>query len=113
MLALLALVDFLSGIALRARRRAAVAAPAVSRSRARPAETIAAEPQFDPAPAPAPAAPSSPVPAATSVAESVLMDHPEPALAQPAVVTSQASPEVLSPQLQPGAGPSTDASRRG
>jgi hypothetical protein len=118
LLTLLALVDFLSGIALRTQRGAVVvAAPAASRDSARTIETPAIEPQFDPAPAPpAPEpvhpAPASSVPAAISIAESVLMDHPGPALAQPAVVPGQASPEVPSPQLQPGTGPSPDTPQR-
>jgi len=96
LLAMLALVDFLSGIALRARRGMQVAPdPAVSRRGARqPAVAPASEPQFDPAPAPA-------VPAAASVAESVLLDHPQPKIVQPAVTPSEASPEVPSPELQP------------
>ena len=50
----LSLVDFLSGLALRTRRRAvAVATPAPSKKRAEKTEAPAAEPQFDP---PAPAA---------------------------------------------------------
>src|SRR5476649_2873180 len=73
LLAMLALVDFLSGLALRGRRGMPVAsAPAVvSRRGARTAAVATAEPQFDPAPEP-------PVPTAASVAESVLLDHPEP-----------------------------------
>ena len=110
LLALLALADFLSGIALHVRRGAVAASAAtVSRKSARKIETPAAEPQFDPTPAPAPTpvpvpAPTAatPVPAAASVAESVLMDHPGPGLAQPAVASSAASPEVSSPDLQPG-----------
>jgi hypothetical protein len=96
LLTLLALVDFLSGIALRARRSAQVASgPAVSRRDARePAVAPVSEPQFDPAPAPA-------VPAAASVAESVLLDHPQPKIVQPAVTPGEASPQVLSPELQP------------
>jgi hypothetical protein len=96
MLTLLALVDFLSGIALRARRGAQVASgPVVSRRDARqPAVAPVSEPQFDPAPAPA-------VPAAASVAESVLLDHPQPKIVQPAVTPGEASPQVLSPELQP------------
>jgi hypothetical protein len=96
LLAMLALVDFLSGIALRARRGTQVASgPAVSRRGARqPAVAPAPEPQFDPAPAPA-------VPPAASVAESVLLDHPQPKIVQPAVTPSEASPQVLSPELQP------------
>ena len=99
LLALLALVDFLSGVALRTRRRAsAVPAAPVAGKRARKAEPMAEAP-FDPAPVPAP----SPVPSATSVAESVLLDHPEPKLAQPAV---------SSPELQPGASSSPNAPQR-
>ena len=110
LLTALSLVDFLSGLALRRRRGAvAVAAePAVSRKRAGKAEPVA-EPQFEPAPAPAPS-----VPPAASATESVLLDHPEPTLAQPAIVPNAASPEVPSPDLQPGSGaqPSPDAPRR-
>src|SRR5258708_27174905 len=80
LLTLLALVDFLSGIALRTRRSAtAVAAVPVASKRARKAEPPAAD--FEPVPVPAPAASApapSPVPSAASVAESVLLDHPEP-----------------------------------
>jgi hypothetical protein len=98
LLVLLALVDFLSGIALRARRGTQVASTAaVSRRGARKADTVAAEPQFDPAP-------SSPVPAAASVAESVLLDHPQPKIAHPDVAAAAPSPEVPSPGLQPGNG---------
>jgi hypothetical protein len=89
LLALLALVDFLSGIALRARRGARnVAASAGSRRSVRQPE-VAVEPPFEPMPAPAPSA--------ATVAESVLRDHPEPKVVQP-------SPEVPSPGLQPGNG---------
>jgi hypothetical protein len=107
LLAALSLVDFLSGLALRTRRGTVAApAPAVSRKSARKADIQAAEPKFDPAPAPS-------VPPAASVAESVLLDHPEPTLAQPAV-SPAASPEVPSPGLQPGNGPapSPDTPRR-
>ena len=56
LLTLLSLVDFLTGIALRARRGTVVAAaPVVSRKSARAAAPVVAEPQFDPAPIPAPA----------------------------------------------------------
>jgi hypothetical protein len=131
LLALLALADFLSGIALHARRGAVTAsATPVSKKVARKIETPAVEPQFEPAPAPVPAptaatptptpAPTaaSSVPAAASVAESVLLDHPGPGLAQPVVVSSAASPEVSSPDLQPaslqpghGAPPSPETPR--
>jgi hypothetical protein len=107
LLTLLALVDFLSGIALRARRGAAVAAVAapVSRRSARKAEAEppAAEPQLEPAAGWAPAPPAPSVPTAASVAESVLLDHPEPKLAQPAVP---------SPGLQPGGNPAPDTPQR-
>ena len=127
----LSLVDFLSGLALRTRRRAVAAAPVAApppkaaEPPPRAAEKVAppAEPQFDPAPvaAPAPVAPS--VPPAASVAESVLKDHPEPKPVPPAVAPEAAaspktpspevhspegsspevrSPEVPSPGLQPG-----------
>jgi hypothetical protein len=102
LLAALALVDFLSGLALRT-RRGAVAAPAVSASSARKSEPKAepvAEPRFGPAPPP-------PIPAAASVTETVLLEHPEPAPAQPAAAPHAASPEVLSPDLQPGSGSPT------
>jgi hypothetical protein len=95
LLTLLALVDFLSGIALRARRAAGVTSTAtVSRKSARKADPPAAEPQFEPAPTPAPSVPA---------AASVRLDHPEPTLAQPAV---------QSPGLQPGGNPSPDTPQR-
>ena len=97
LLALLALVDFLSGIALRTRRAAGATSTAVvSRKSARKADPPFAEPQFVPVQAPA-------VPPAASVAESVLLDHPEPTLAQPAV---------QSPGLQPGGNSSPDTPPR-
>lgn len=110
LLVALSMVDFLSGLALRTRRRVVVAAaPAVSRKSAGKAAAPAAEPQFDPAPAPAP---SSPV--AASVAEAVLVDHPEPTSAQLATAPHVASPEIPSPGLQPGSGshPSPDTPQR-
>jgi hypothetical protein len=102
LLALLALVDFLSGIALRA-RRGTVPAAVVARRGARAPEAAASEPQFDPAPAPAPAPPP-----AAPVAESVRPDHrPEPApdvhpTAAPTAAPTAPSPEIPSPGLQPG-----------
>ncbi|HJZ22531.1 MAG TPA: hypothetical protein VJ226_16315 [Bradyrhizobium sp.] len=90
LLALLALVDFLSGIALRARRSPrTVPVPAEAR-RSVKQPAVVAEPKFDPAPAPS-------APTAAAVAESVLLDRPEPKVLQP-------SPEVSSPGLQPGNG---------
>jgi hypothetical protein len=109
LLALLALTDFLSGVALRAQRgvRAAQGAAAPLQRGSRKADMPAAEPQFDSVPAPAP-------PSAASVAESVPSDHPEPSvgqpgLAQPAATSNAASPEIPSPEipspkLQPGNG---------
>ena len=127
----LSLVDFLSGLALRTRRRAVAAAPVAApppkaaEPPPRAAEKVAppAEPQFDPAPAAAPAPVAPSVPPAASVAESVLKDHPEPKPVPPAVAPEAAappktpspevhspevsspevrSPEVPSPGLQPG-----------
>jgi hypothetical protein len=124
----LSLVDFLSGLALRTRRRAVAAAPVAApppkaaEPPPRAAEKVAppAEPQFDPAPAAAPAPVAPSVPPAASVAESVLKDHPEPKPVQPVVAPEPpktsapevhspeasspevSSPEVPSPGLQPG-----------
>jgi hypothetical protein len=103
LLSALALVDFLSGIALRARRGTQPASSAaVSRRSARTPEMAAPEPRFDPEPA-------LPVPAAAAVAESVLQDHAEPIvvepkIAHPDVASNTPSPEVPSPGLQPGNG---------
>jgi hypothetical protein len=96
LLALMALVDFLSGITLRTRRGArTVAASAAPRRSVRQPE-LPVEPGFEPMAAP---------PAAT-VAESVLRENPEPKVLQP-------SPEVPSPGLQPnnGAPPSPETPR--
>jgi hypothetical protein len=103
LLTLLALVDFLTGIALRTRRGMQVAsAPAVSRRGARGAETAAPEPPFEPQSAPAPSA-------AAPAAESVPLDRAEPKIVHP----HAPSPEVPSPGLQPGDGshPSPDTPR--
>ena len=124
----LSLVDFISGLALRTRRRAVpvvAAAPAPPPKVAAKVEAPVPAPEPEPVPAAAPAAPA--VPAATSVAESVLQDHPEPKPAQPAVAPEAASvvpeaappktpsleasspeassPEIPSPGIQPGSGP--------
>ena len=122
----LALVDFLSGLALRTRRRAVAVAAAPAPKAAEPppkatekVEAPAAEPHIDPAPAAAPAPVAPSVPPAVSVAESVLKDLAEPKPAQPAVAPEAAppktpspeihspeahSPDVPSPGLQPGPG---------
>src|SRR5436305_641210 len=77
LLAMLALVDFLCGIALRARLRARFA-PAEAPSRGRRARDVAAvDLAPEPAPAAPPQAPTSPVLPAASVAESVLLDRAE------------------------------------
>ena len=100
LLALLALVDFLSGIALRTRRgtQLATAAPRGAR---RPASVT---PESRPEPEFANPAPSPPAPAAASVAESVLLDHPQPQTVHPEVAAASPSPEVPSPELQPDNG---------
>jgi hypothetical protein len=120
----LALTDFISGIALRTRRR-----PVAAKAAAAPPTTAekGAAPAVEPAPAPVAAAPATPppaartVPAAASVAESVLATDPEPkpagdpepkpaasAVASPSVPSPSVppsdarSPEIASPGLQPG-----------
>ncbi|NVN86028.1 MAG: hypothetical protein HXX15_08045 [Rhodopseudomonas sp.] len=104
MLALLALVDFLAGIALRnrPRPRAARAEPAP------PAQMpqLHDEPAIDPAPKPA-------IPAAASIAEAVLLDRPEPVAVTPAPTSPDSSPRIQSPGLQPddGSNPSSDPPR--
>jgi hypothetical protein len=97
LLVLLAMADFLSGITLRARRPLQVAQGAgVSRQRV-PAKTMAraAEPQFDRPPESAPTTPP-----ATSVAESILRDRPEPSLPEPnlADVPEPSAPEPSHPE---------------
>ena len=113
----LSLVDFLSGLALRTRRRAVAAAPVAApppkaaEPPPRAAEKVAspAEPQFDPAPAAAPAPVAPSVPPAASVAESVLKDHPEPKPVPPAVAPeAEASPKTPSPEVHSPEGPSPE-----
>ncbi|GGI28874.1 hypothetical protein [Bradyrhizobium guangdongense] len=101
LLVLLAMADFLGGIAQRARRRItyvaaeAVVSPRKTKRQAEPPTPVTTfEPKYpEPAPQPEP-----PTPSAQSVAESVLMDHPAP---KPGVAPS---PEIPSPHLQPGNG---------
>jgi hypothetical protein len=104
LLTLLALADFASGIALRARRGMQVAPAAAAARRATQKADVqadaktdvhAAEPRSEPEPAPSsPRAPSAPpASSAASVAESVLLDHPEPKVVQPAVVMNEPSPQ--------------------
>jgi hypothetical protein len=104
----LALTDFLSGIALRARRGTRVASsPAVSRRSAPEPAAPVAEPRFEPTP-------EAPAPAAVMVTEPVKPDHPEPIAAHTEVAPVEpVSPEVPSPGLQPGNGsPPPDAPPR-
>jgi hypothetical protein len=97
LLTLLALADFLSGLALRRRHGTqVVAAPTVSRRESRKADVVLAEPQFDPAPV-------SKAPAAASVAEAVLLEHPQPKMIQPEVAPVSAFPEVVPAAPQPDA----------
>jgi hypothetical protein len=108
LLTALAMTDFLSGIALRARRSTQVAAgPAVSRRSSPKPAVPAAEPRFDPTP-------EAPAPAAVTVAEPVQPDHPAPITAHTEVAPIEpSSPEVPSPGLQPGNGsPPPDAPPR-
>jgi hypothetical protein len=119
LLALLAMVDFFSGVALRTKRRAraVVAAPAVVEPELEPVTEHPAAPEVEPEPeavivepepvhvipmpAPAPVAEITAVPAATSVAESVLLDHPGPKPAPPVASVDEHSPKVEAPELQP------------
>ena len=104
LLTTLALADFLSGIALRARRGVPVPSGAAApRRSAKKPDVAVAEPRFDPVPEPA-------VPAAATAAEPVPPDHPEPKIAVAENVPVEPSPEVPSPELQPGSGtpPSPD-----
>jgi hypothetical protein len=114
LLTMLSMVDFLSGIALRTRRGTVAATADLAGRRAGRAAAPAAEPQFEPVPARAPTPAPEPRPSAASVAESVLLDHPEPTLAQ-APAAPAPSPEVASPGIQPGEGaqhPSPDTPPR-
>jgi hypothetical protein len=96
LLSMLALVDFLSGVALRARRGTV-------------ASTAAVPPGAQRAPAPA-----APEPPPASVDESAPIDRAEPKIRHADVTPAAPSPEVPSPGLQPGDGspPSPDAPPR-
>jgi hypothetical protein len=91
LLALLALVDFLTGIALRARRGtpAMASAARATRHAAAPVE-VRHEPHH--------------VSVTPSVSEPVTVEHSEPMPGSPEPTTAAPSPEVPSPGLQPGAG---------
>jgi hypothetical protein len=88
LLTVLALVDFLAGVALRSRSRPRKAAQA--KSVAPPPTPVAPQ---EPVPAPA-------VPAAASVAEAILLDRPEPVPGTPPAAIGS-SPQIASPDLQP------------
>ena len=96
LLTMLALVDFLSGVALRARRGTLVtsgAAPApVSTKGARAPSAVAAETRFVPEPAPS-------VPAAAAVAESVLLDRPQPKIQRPEIQKPEVRPSAPPPEI--------------
>ncbi len=101
LLALLALVDFLSGIALRTRRRTQVASVAPQGAR-RP---VTVTPESKPEPQFAGPPPAAEVPAAAPVAASVPPDHPPPRTVDPDVATASPPPAVSSAELQPGGPP--------
>ena len=108
LLALLALADFLSGIALRARRGMQVASSPAAPGRSVRHPAVAAEPQFEPV-----AVPTLPA-AATPLAESVPREHAEPKIVHQELRPGAPSPVVPSPELQPGNGspPSPEAPPR-
>lgn len=92
----LSLVDFISGLALRTRRRA-VAAPASARpAKAGKVEAEKVEPPA-PEPQPAPAAVKPEPPPAAAVAESVLQEKPEPIKPAPPAAAPEPTPVVPSP----------------
>lgn len=125
LLALLALVDFLSGLALRGRRPRRVATvPALEAGPAAPV-AVNREPSFAPAPAPAvPAVPETVAPPPASVAPVTqdLQADPLKANVEPIVPDATAadikretdSPKIVSPGLAPGgaAQPLPDSPRR-
>src|SRR6266851_884246 len=94
LLTMLALVDFLSGVALRAWRGTLVTSgPAVvSTKGARASSPAATETRFVPEPAPS-------VPAAAAVAESVLLDHPQPKIQRPEIQRPEVRPNPPPPEI--------------
>ena len=97
LLTMLALVDFFSGIALRARRGTRAASAAAVSGRGARAPAAAPEPQFEPAPVPS-------TPPAAPVAEAVSSDRPSPKIAGVEHAPDGPSQQVPSPRLQPGDG---------
>lgn len=107
----LSLVDFISGLALRTRRRpvAVAAAPVPKAAEPPPKAAAKVEPPAEPEPAAASAPATPSVPPAAAVAESVFTDHPEPKPVQPAVAPETPAPEAPSPEVHsPRAVPSPD-----
>jgi hypothetical protein len=103
LLTTLAMADFLSGIALRARRGVQVTTVSTAARRGvPPPDSNPPEPRFDPVP--------GSVAAANPAAGSVLPDHSQPRIEHPHIAPIEPSPEVPSPGLQPGSGspPSPD-----
>jgi hypothetical protein len=98
LLTTLALVEFFSGIALRARRGSHVVTSATppSQKPLRPPVTDPPEPQFEPAVAPAPVAAAKPI-----VGPDPVIVQPEPVVLHAGNVSSGPSPEIHSPDLQP------------
>ncbi len=98
LLTALALVEFFSGIALRARRGVHVVTSASPASQKPMRAPVAdpPEPQFEPVVAPAPVAVEKPVVRPEPVIP------PEPLIVHAGVVSSGPSPEIHSPDLQPG-----------
>jgi hypothetical protein len=101
LLTMLALVDFLSGVALRARRGTlATSGPVVAAGRGAQAPAAAPQPRLDSAPEPS-------VPAATAVAESVLLDHQQPKILHSDVKPPDVAPpddtpiKVTAPDVKP------------
>lgn len=89
LLTVLALVDFLSGIALRRRRGTLAASVTAVPGRGSRKPDAVPEPAFDPEPAPVQVVPP---------------DQPEPKIVHPEVAPGGPSPELASPRLQPGDG---------
>jgi hypothetical protein len=120
MLALLAMVDFFSGIALRSKRSARVRAagatapartvtePVTERPavRVEPQGAVVVEPEpIHIIPVPDTVVEPTPVPAATSVAESVLLDYPSPKPTSPVTDINAPSHRIESPESHPDAIP--------
>ncbi|QPF85308.1 hypothetical protein IC762_02950 [Bradyrhizobium genosp. L] len=108
LLVLLALVDFISGIALRTRRRALAVrgnqfepAPEVAQPAPAPAAHVPAAPAPTPVAAPAPAAPAPAAPIYPTIEMPAVEPAPKPV-----------PPAVASPDLQPGSQPSSDTPPR-